>query len=154
MQHSSLLHLSPDSCMIHDKSYGIVPLKKLKGEWHVLLVQHGAALYWGFPKGHAEKEESPQEAAIRELREETNLEVVRFFCETPLEEHYFFTWHGERVEKTVSFYIAVVKGKVKLQVEEIGGSKWVPLALGPDYLTYDTDKSICKNAKAIVVGSQ
>ncbi len=44
----------------------------------ILLVQRGIEPYrdfWGFPAGYQEYGESPQEAAVRETREETGLEI-------------------------------------------------------------------------------
>jgi 8-oxo-dGTP pyrophosphatase MutT (NUDIX family) len=136
--------------MAVEHSYGIVPLRKRKGAWHVLLVQHGSAHYWGFPKGHGEKGESPEQAALRELREETNLEVVRFLTETVLEEHYHFTHNGRHIEKTVSFFVAEVKGTVRIQAAEIGASKWVPLESASDHVTYGNDKAICHQVIALI----
>lgn len=129
-----------------EQSYGIVPLQQVKGEWHVLLIQHGSSKYWGFPKGHAEEGESPQEAAIRELKEETNLDVVKFLSESVLEEHYHFVWHGKHVAKTVYFFVAQVIGDLALQAEEVSDSRWMPLASAESFITFDTDKSILRNA--------
>ena len=86
---------------LKEYSYGIIPLQKQGDDWKVLLIQHSGARYWGFPKGHAELGESPKEAAVRELFEETSLKIVRFFSETPQEEHYQYTLRGELIFKTV-----------------------------------------------------
>jgi len=136
--------------MITERSYGIVPLEKKAGEWHVLLVQHSTARYWGFPKGHGEEGESPKQAAMRELLEETNLEVVRFLSDTVLDEHYHYKHNGQLISKMVSFFIAEVKGTVTLQAEEISGSKWVPLSHAVDSVTYESDKVICQQVIALI----
>lgn len=133
-----------------DQSYGVVPLMKVKGKWNVLLIEHGASKYWGFPKGHAEKGEKPLEAAVRELKEETDLDVVRLFSEEVLEVHYKFTWHGKLVSKTVYFFVAEVSGEVLLQAEEVSGSRWVPLEEAEKCLTYDTDKNLYREALQVV----
>jgi bis(5'-nucleosidyl)-tetraphosphatase len=130
--------------MIKEHSYGIIPLHKRKGVWHVLLIQHGSAGYWGFPKGHAEAKEDSKEAAIRELHEETGLNIRRFLSDEILEENYFFFFEGKRINKTVSFYVAEVSGKVELQSEEVRDSKWIPLTTAVNHLTYPTDQAICR----------
>lgn len=125
-----------------DYAYGILPLKKIRGEWHILLVQHGRSKYWGFPKGHSEKKESPREAAIRELFEETQLKVSRFLSENTFKEHYFFYLQGKLISKTVEFFPAEVVGEVKLQEEELSGHMWLQPDQALSKLTYEGDKGI------------
>lgn len=136
--------------MARETSYGIVPLRKHGNEWQVLLIQHGSARYWGFPKGHAEADESPNEAAERELKEETNLEIHRLFSESPIQEHYHFQFKGTHIDKTVWYFVAEVKGKVKLQHAEVSDSKWIPLSDAPQHITYDTDKAVLRQATAFL----
>lgn len=118
--------------MEKEESFGVIPLSKKSGEWKVFLIQHKKGRYWGFPKGHAESGETAQETAFRELKEETNLDVVRCLQEEPFVEQYQFSKKGSRVEKRVAYFVAEVDGKVKLQQEEIQGGIWVPF---PEALT-------------------
>ena len=46
-----------------EQVYGIIPLRKHKGHWQVLLVLHIKGNYWGFPKGHHDPGETPKETA-------------------------------------------------------------------------------------------
>lgn len=128
--------------VLRENSYGIVPLRKQGDQWQVLLIQHSRAKYWGFPKGHAESGESPKEAAIRELREETNLNVVGFFSDTGIEEHYMFTLRGQLISKTVCFFAAEVDGELQLQKEEVSGGLWLDFQEALKKLTYPTDRHI------------
>ncbi|NJO79196.1 MAG: NUDIX domain-containing protein [Cyanobacteria bacterium RM1_2_2] len=57
---------------MQDLSFGIVPLLQQNGEHLFLLVQHQAG-HWSFPKGHAEADETPLQAACREFEEETGI---------------------------------------------------------------------------------
>ena len=43
-------------------------------EGKLLLVKHNVG-HWGFPKGHMEKDEIEIQTAIREVKEETNVDV-------------------------------------------------------------------------------
>lgn len=135
---------------IKEYSYGIVPLCKLEGNWKVLLIQHSHAKYWGFPKGHAEVGETPKEAATRELFEETNLKVVRFFSQSSQEEHYQYTLHGQLIDKTVLFFTAEVGGDLQLQEEEVSKALWLNQEEALKKLTYPLDKSVCSNAFELI----
>jgi bis(5'-nucleosidyl)-tetraphosphatase len=135
--------------MAYEASYGIIPLCKKSGEWQVLLIQLHAG-HWGFPKGHAERKEQPQDSAKRELQEETGLEVLRFLIEQPLIEAYQFFSRGNRIEKTVSYFLAEVHGELKLQKEEVKASKWVPLSEAIQHLTFPASKTICQRAEQLL----
>lgn len=137
--------------MFSEVSYGIIPLQKQGDGWFVLLVQHSSSHYWGFPKGHAEGEESPKEAATRELKEETNLDIEKFLSESIFEEHYQFYFRGKHIDKTVWYFAAEVSGTIQLQQREVGDSKWVPLHEAKEHLTYETDKTVICNAIALLL---
>ena len=128
--------------MKHDESFGIVPLKKVRGEWEVFLIQHREGGYWGFPKGHAEPNETPLEAAKRELLEETHLCCANLLQEEPLQEQYGFQHEGKRVLKKVTYFVAEVSGEVKLQKAEINDGIWLPLNEAMDKVTHPEGKAI------------
>ena len=115
MQLSYLRHIKGIEVR-QDESFGVIPLRKGQKHWEVFLIQHNRSGYWGFPKGHAEEGETPQEAAFRELKEETNLELVHLLQKEPLMEQYTFMMDGLRVFKRVSYFIAEVILAVPLNI--------------------------------------
>lgn len=130
--------------MKRDYSHGIIPLTKTeKGDWQVLLVQLHAG-HWGFPKGHPNTGETPLEAAKRELWEETALEVVALLSETPLEETYFFKFQNNLIQKTVTYFLAEVKGFVVIMEEEVKAAQWVPLHEAENAISFDQGKKLCR----------
>jgi len=133
-----------------DESFGIVPLSRARGHWEVFLIQHRHGRYWGFPKGHAENQETSEEAAARELKEETNLEVVRFLQKEPFMEQYQFTLDGRRISKRVFYFIAEVEGEVELQKEEIQDGIWVRFSEAHDKLTHQEGKTILAQVAKIL----
>lgn len=138
--------------MLHrDESFGIVPLSKEKGEWRVFLIQHLHGRYWGFPKGHAEAGEAPQEAATRELREETGLVVAQFLPLDPLEEQYQFMFEGKKIYKRVAYYLAEVEGKVRLEPQEIQDGGWYTLGAALERLTHPEGKNILSQVAKILL---
>jgi bis(5'-nucleosidyl)-tetraphosphatase len=105
--------------MKQDASFGIIPLRFMKGKWEIFLVQLRRGHHWGFPKGHPEQGEEPLASALRELKEETQLEVLSLLSKEPLVETYRFTSQGELIEKQVTYFIAQVTGEAALQEEEV-----------------------------------
>ena len=129
--------------MRHDESFGVIPLRKKEGgKWEVFLIQHNKSGYWGFPKGHAEKGEEHIDAAFRELKEETNLELVNLLDETPLKEQYTFILDRKKVFKQVQYFVAEVDGEVKLQEQEIHDGEWVPFPKAIAQVTHQEGKTL------------
>lgn len=128
--------------MLKDKSFGIIPLSHQNGRWEVFLIQHRHGKYWGFPKGHAERSESPEETAYRELKEETQLEPVRLLQKEPLTEQYHFTKEGRRIFKEVYYFIAEVKGHAEIEKNEISDGVWLPLGEAHEKVTHPEGKAI------------
>lgn len=128
--------------MRRDESFGVIPLRKKNSGWEVFLIQHNRSGYWGFPKGHAEKGEKAIEAAFRELKEETNLEMVNLIDEKPLTEQYTFILERKRVFKQVQYFVAEVDGEIKLQEQEIHDGKWIPFQKAIAQVTHQEGKAL------------
>lgn len=128
--------------MQQDESFGVIPLRRANGYWEVFLIQHNRSGYWGFPKGHAEPNETAKQAAFRELKEETNLELVNLLQPEPLMESYTFILERRRVFKKVSYFIAEVSGKVALQTQEIHDGKWLPFPEAIAQVTHQEGKAL------------
>lgn len=133
-----------------DESFGVVPLKKEDGCWEVFLIKHKHGRYWGFPKGHAEADETPQATASRELKEETNLDLIQFLTDEPLMERYSFMLGGSRIYKRVYYFIAEVTGRIALQRHEISDGIWLPLPEALQKLTHPEGKTILSQVSAFL----
>lgn len=136
--------------MKHDESFGIIPLNFQHGHPEVFLIRHKHGRYWGFPKGHAEPNETPQIAACRELKEETNLDVVRYLQTEPLMEQYQFILEKNRVSKRVFYFVAEVSGDVILQKQEISEGIWLPMAQALVQVTHPEGKAILAQVEKIL----
>ena len=132
-------------------SCGIIPLIKNGGEWKVFLIQHrNYEQYWTCPKGGVELGETPEMTAIRELKEETGLEVQRFLQKEPLLEEFYWVNKGEKQLKRVLFFIAEVKGQVHLQNQEIVHGEWVPLSQAVARIAHPEGKETLRQVEHIV----
>lgn len=136
--------------MRQDESFGVIPLSKKSGIWEVFLIQHKGGRYWGFPKGHSEGEETPEEAAFRELKEETNLDIVDCLQPEPLMEQYQFLIDGKRVFKRVFYFVAEVSGQVKLQETEIQNGIWLSLPEALEQVTHSEGKAILLQVEKVL----
>lgn len=96
---------------------------------------------WTFPKGHPEGEESDEQAALREVREETGWECK---VEGPLTDvRYFYTHKRVRYNKTVRwFMMSPVRQAGSFQEEEVLEITWVPLEKAKNMIAYDSDKAL------------
>ena len=92
------------------------------GSYEVFLVQLKSGRHWGFPKGHFEKNENPKTCAERELFEETHLVIEQYLSKNTFEENYHLIRQDKKIEKTVTYFLALVKGEIFLQINSNGGS--------------------------------
>jgi 8-oxo-dGTP pyrophosphatase MutT (NUDIX family) len=120
--------------MKYEKSCGAVIFDEDK----VLVIQQVKG-HWGFPKGHVEEGETEVETAIREIKEETNLDV-----EIDDIHRYVERYSPEKgIEKDVVFFIAKkVGGEIKVQEEEVKATEWLLPNDAMDRLTFDSSKNI------------
>lgn len=102
---------------------------------------------WGLPKGHVEKGESPAQAAVREVREETGIDsvAVRETLETI---DWFFREGADLIHKYCHFYLMETEVEVtRPQVEEgITACVWLPLDDALRTLTYDNARQVLEAA--------
>ena len=126
--------------MKKEKSCGCIIINKDK----VLLVYERMHNFWGFPKGHVEKNETEVETALREVKEEVGLEV-EIDKDKRHEQNYYIS--DKDIYKTIVLFLAKPKNTdVKMQVEEIEDFKWCSFEEALDTITYDDTKELFKNA--------
>ncbi|MBI5273642.1 MAG: NUDIX domain-containing protein [Chlamydiales bacterium] len=135
--------------MIKDFSCGILPLKFDGKKWQVFLVQHKHGLHWAFPKGHPNERETYLEAAARELKEETGLEVLVWIMTSPIMETYRFERDNQHYDKTVYYFAArVTVVPPTLDLKEIIDGNWFELYHACDRLTFLTSKNTLKELES------
>jgi DNA polymerase len=93
-------------------SAGVVVFRKTKEGKKFLIMYHRGS-YWNFPKGTIEGEETPIDAAIRELEEETGLkpEDIKLKNGFRTEERFQFNIGKRKINKTVILFLAETKKK-------------------------------------------
>ncbi len=136
--------------MIYEESYGTIPLKKKKNKWFTFIIKNKSGNHWGFPKGHANISETPKLAAARELKEETNLKIIRYLYQEPIIEQYHFKRNSDEITKKVYYYLVEVEGISKITVDEILDGKWIELTDAKEEITYPQSKAVVTQVEIIL----
>lgn len=127
--------------MKKEVSCGALIYKYENGKRKYLLIQHVNGRHYGFPKGHVEQNEKRKETALREIKEETNLDAYI------IGNYYKTVSYSPKVNviKDVIYFIAkTIDGKMNKQDNEILNMQWYSLEQGLNLLNFDNDKFILK----------
>ncbi len=128
---------------LYESSCGAVIFREENTEKKFLLIRNRRSAHWGFPKGHIEPGETKEETAVREVFEETglNIEIIPGFVKCSE-----YSIQG-KIEKSVSIFLArTVQADYKLQEEEIEECGWYNFADSLKVLNYENDKYILTEA--------
>jgi 8-oxo-dGTP pyrophosphatase MutT (NUDIX family) len=130
--------------VIREFSSGGLVIRNLQGRPFLAVVRVRDKIL-ALPKGHPEPGESAQEAAQREVREETGLEA------TPVEKlgdvRYWYARDGDRVLKVVSFFLFRYRsGRLEDHDDEVEEALWIPLEEAPERLAYRGEKDMARTA--------
>jgi len=137
-------------------SAGGIVFRKLKAQisnvkggekFEILLIKDSYGR-WALPKGHIEKKESVDEAAQREVSEETGLKKLKIIKKLD-QTKFFFRWKNHLVLKIVYhfLFLADPKEKPKAQTEEIKGIKWADFSQAKKIIAYQNLKPVLEKAK-------
>ena len=109
----------------------------------VLLIQNLSGV-WSFPKGNIEAGETPEETAVREVWEETNVKgkILAYIGEI----HYWYRLKGEKVFKTVKYYLMEYISGEPQASWEVKDARFFPTEETKKLLKYRGDKEIFKKA--------
>jgi 8-oxo-dGTP pyrophosphatase MutT (NUDIX family) len=113
----------------------IVPVKRSADGRRVL----------GLPKGHLDGDETPEQAAAREVAEETGVQAE--LIEELGDVRYHYERKGRPITKVVRFYrFAYLSGDVADHDHEIEDARWMPLAQAARELTYAGEREMVARA--------
>lgn len=106
-------------------------------------------LLWSLPKGHIEEGETPEQAAVREVKEETGIESEISKSLGVID--FWFMAGGKRIHKTVHhFLFKEVGGSIAPQVSEVDDVRWFPLEEIVSKLAYPDEKKLIARSKELL----
>lgn len=129
-----------------ETSSGGVVYRRIGSEPHFLLIRDPYA-NWGLPKGHIEGGESPEEAALREVEEETGLRALNVIAPLPTIDWYFRD-RGVLIHKFCHFFLieSPEGDAVPQQDEGITACIWRPIAQALKNVTYANAREVLRIA--------
>ena len=129
---------------------GAVVINREDGETRYLLIANPSGI-WGFPKGHMEAGETERETALREIKEETGLDVQFLGDFRAADAHALVREGRPDVTKQITDFLAEYKGQaVRPQPGEISQIRLMTFEEALDAFQYESSKRILREAAAYV----
>jgi 8-oxo-dGTP pyrophosphatase MutT (NUDIX family) len=130
----------------YEVSAGGLVLRRRESAYDALLIGRGTPRIWTLPKGHVEARESHEQAALREVREETGCwgEIV-----TKLNDiSYWFYLNHLKHKKSVTFYLMrYLSGDTANHDHEVDEARWFDVAAAKRSLKYVNEKRLIDMAQ-------
>ena len=129
--------------MKKEKSCGAIVFYLKDNKEQILLIKHANSGHWSFPKGHVEANETEVETALREIREETGINVS---IDTRFREVVTYSPKKDVLKDVVYFFATSEEYETFNQEEEVSDIKWVDLTSVVSCVSYKNDKALLRKA--------
>lgn len=132
-------------------SSGGIVIRERNGVVEVAVIRPAGKTVTALPKGHIDPGENAEQAATREVNEETGLTAT---LEQKLGDvKYVYRWRGNTIFKEVAFFLfRYVSGEIDVLTEqmrkEVDRAYWLPLDEALTKLTYPGERDMANRAKA------
>jgi 8-oxo-dGTP pyrophosphatase MutT (NUDIX family) len=137
-----------------ETSAGGIVFRVAGGEPMFLLIRDSYG-NWGFPKGHLERGERAETAALREVMEETGLRALTLVGPVSTIE-WWFRLHGDLIHKSCQYFLMFTDAeRTKPQASEgISDCRWMTGDEARDLIPYDNARAVFQKARELVAGQK
>ena len=117
------------------------------GGLQICLIRPAGRSVWGLPKGGIEAGETPAQAAVREVAEETGIDGVVDTELGSIDYTFYSREDGGRVHKTVRYYLMhATGGDTADHDHEVSEARWVRLGEALRLMTYPNERDMVRRA--------
>ena len=134
---------------VEQVSAGGVAFRFKKDACEAAIISVNPSRRWQLPKGLIDAGETPEIAALREVREEAGIETELLAPVETIEYWYFGDYRGERVRfhKSVHFYLLAYRaGAVENHDSEVVEARWVKAEDAIEMLAFKSEKAVVEKA--------
>ena len=134
-------------------SAGGVAFRWQDSELEIALVLMKPKLRWQLPKGIVDPDESPEDTALREVREEAGIETELIQLIETIEYWYRSTKLGKpiRFHKFVHFYLLEYRGgNISNHDHEVEEARWVSCDSALDLLAFKSERQVVEKARKMI----
>jgi 8-oxo-dGTP pyrophosphatase MutT (NUDIX family) len=126
---------------------------RLEAETPFFLLIRDSYANWGFPKGHLEPGERAEDAALREVREETGLHElgIRGAIDTI---DWYFRFRGRLIHKVCHFFLmeTTQTETAPQRAEGITACRWVAFGEATEAISYGNAREVLRHAHEMIAG--
>jgi bis(5'-nucleosidyl)-tetraphosphatase len=139
--------------MVKEQSAGAVVYRITEdGSYRFLLLQPAPGKPWGFPKGKLDAGETVEQAALREIAEETGLTAIAVDPDFRYAIHYLFRRGRTLVEKDVTYFLARTDSSAVHLSHEHVAYRWATLPDSLDLVIFENARETLRRANVHLTG--
>lgn len=145
---------APITTQTHISAGGIVFRPLARRGFEVALISVGDPPRWQLPKGLVDAGETPETAAVREVREEAGLEAEIVEKLKLVEYWYQATVGGKRVRyhKFVHFFLMrYLSGEVAHHDHEVNEARWLEVSQAVGTIAFKSERAVLEQAATCIL---
>lgn len=138
-------------------SSGGVAFRLDNGQIVIALILVGPRARWQLPKGTVDQDESNEDAALREVREEAGIEAELLAPLDRIEYWFYASRSGQKVRfhKYVYFYLMrYCSGDVADHDHEVEEARWVEINHAIEMLAFESEKEMVRKARERILSGE